>query len=75
MERIKEAELPDIPAAPHHPANFNFPKRSFGKSLRSCQASWFNQFSFLHYDESKGRGLLPHLRVCVSTEENQGKKC
>lgn len=63
MERMKEAELPDIPAAPHQPANFNFPRRCFGKSMRACQASWFRQFTFLHYDESKD---VVYCHICVS---------
>lgn len=39
MEKFKPTELPDIPACPHHPADFKFPKRAFGKAMRSCQAS------------------------------------
>ena len=30
---------------PYHPPNaFSFPKTTFGKKDRSCQASWFVQF-------------------------------
>ena len=47
--------LPEITTSPHQPGvEFKFPKRSFGKSTitqRSFQAQWFQQWSFLHYDE------------------------
>ena len=56
-------ELPAIPACPHQPADFDFPKSPFEKTMRSCQASWFKQFKFLHYDEA--RDLL-FCHICVS---------
>ena len=31
--------------------DFCFPKRKFGEKQRSCQAHWFRQFEWLHYDE------------------------
>ena len=38
--------------APYHPSSsFNFPKTTFGKQDRSCQASWFIKYHWLHYDE------------------------
>ena len=38
--------------APYHPSSsFNFPKTTFGKQDRSCQASWFIKYPWLHYDE------------------------
>jgi hypothetical protein len=46
----------DVPAKPHQPLNFKFPKRSFGKQKvveRSFQPSWFSKWPFLHYDEAK----------------------
>ena len=51
MKRLALNELPDIPVC--QPADFDFPKGNFGKTMRSCQASWFKQFKFLHYDEAK----------------------
>lgn len=41
-------------AEANQPFDFNFPKRSFGKKspvLRSFQAHWFKNYSWLHYDE------------------------
>ena len=38
--------------APYHPSSsFNFPKTTFGKQVRSCQASWFIKYPWPHYDE------------------------
>lgn len=53
MEKFNDTELPDIPAMPQQPADFDFPKCPFGKTMPSCQASWFKQFSFLHYDAAR----------------------
>ena len=39
---------------PNQPRDFKFPKRSFGKKfpeLRSFNAQWFKQFSWLHHNE------------------------
>ena len=37
---------------PFHPPNdYIFPKTKSGDRLRSCQAHWFKQFPWLHYDE------------------------
>ena len=55
----------DLPAKPHQPLNFTFPKRSFGKKKvvqRSFQPSWFSQWPFLHYDESKD---VVYCHTCV----------
>ena len=49
-------EIPELPAAPHQPSKFVFPKRPFGKAkvvYRSFQKSWFNEWPFLHYVEAK----------------------
>ena len=36
---------------PYHPSSsFNFPKAKCGKQDRSCQASWFSKYPWLHYD-------------------------
>ena len=40
----------------HPPSSYSFPKRSFGKKnivQRSCQAVWFQSWSWLHYDEGQ----------------------
>ena len=43
--------LPDLPPVPHHPSDiFVFPNRPFGRKAvvwRSCQGSWFKQWSFI----------------------------
>lgn len=46
----------DIPAKPHQPLTFQYPKRSFGvKKVVQCsfKPSWFAKWPFLHYIESK----------------------
>ena len=41
----------------HRPlSSYSFPKRPFGKKNpveRSCQAAWFQSWSWLHYDEGE----------------------
>ena len=41
----------------HRPLpSYSFPKRSFGKKTtvyRTCQAAWFQSWSWLHYDEGE----------------------
>ena len=64
LEKIKETGLPDIPAVPHQPADLDLPRHRFGRSMHSYQASWFKQFAFLHYDESK---YVVYCHTCVST--------
>ena len=61
IKRFALNELPDIPACPYKPADFDFSNSPFGKTVHSCQASWFKQF--LHYDEA--RNLL-FCNICVS---------
>ena len=46
----------------HPPAGFSFPKRRFGDRERSCQAKWFVDYPFLHYDTERDV-LLCH--TCV----------
>ena len=62
MDKFNHTQLQDIPARPNQPVDFKFPKRAFGKTMRSCQ-SWFKQYNFLHYDEA--RDLL-FCHICVS---------
>ena len=33
--------------------DYHFPTKQFGKKKRSCQASWFKNFSWLHYSKEK----------------------
>ena len=51
------APFVDLPESPNHPpSSFTFPKREFGKKQvrkYSCQASWFQTWKWLHYDEQK----------------------
>ena len=69
LVRVVQQELNDIPSLPeepHHPKNFLFPKRSFGKSkpvLCCAQPQWFSSWPFLHYDE--GRDVV-FCHTCVS---------
>lgn len=36
--------------SPYHPLeNYKLPKRTFGKSNRTCQSSWFKTYEWLHY--------------------------
>ena len=54
-KHFKES-LPSLPDEPHHPENFKFPKRSFGKAKPvqySAQSQWFKTWPFLHYDEGQ----------------------
>ena len=51
-----DTDTVDIPAKPHQPTTFRYPKRSFGKKKVvqcSFKASWFAKWPFLHYIESK----------------------
>lgn len=59
-------ELPELPASPHQPSMFVFPKRPFGKTkvvYRSFQKSWFKEWPFLHYDEAKD---VAFCHTCVT---------
>ena len=48
--------------APYHPlSSFNFPKTTFGKQDRPCQASWFIKYPWLHSDERFVHFLLAML--------------
>jgi len=54
-----------------------FPKRSFGNKTvvrRSFQPSWFDSFSWLHYDESRD---VAYCYVCMraSKEKKLAAKC
>lgn len=61
----------DVPAEPHQPLTFAFPKRSFGKKnavLRSFQLDWFSKWPFLHYNEAKDAAF------CHEEQKNQDRQ-
>ena len=53
---------------PHQPQSFLFPKRQFGKAKRSCQASWFKTWAWLHYLEGQD-AVLCFTCVKASSEK------
>ena len=63
------SSLPDLPPQPSHPpSKFVFPKREFGKKQimkRSCQASWFSTWPWLHYQTHNPDDVV-FCHVCVS---------
>ncbi len=57
--------LGNLPELPHQPLTFSFPKRTFGKKTRveRCfQASWFQRWTWLHYNEAKD---TVHCHLCL----------
>ena len=47
--------VPVVDDKPHHPIDFAFPSREFGKknpTKRSFQARWFKQWKWIHYNEA-----------------------
>ena len=64
------------PPKPHQPRHFSFPKKVWGKAvLRAFQASWFDKWSFLHYDEANGLGSLPYLCTHLQQEHAEVRQC
>ena len=55
----------DIEAPYHTSSSFNFPKTTFDKQDRSCQASWFTKYPWLHYNER-----FVHFLVSMLLGEN-----
>ena len=65
MAASLKGQIPILPEKPHHPKDYSFPKRSFGKLkplLCSAQSQWFKTSAFLHYDE--GQDVFCH--TCVT---------
>ena len=65
LTEITTQKFADIPERPHQPLNFPYPKRSFEKKSvvqRSFRPSWFSQWPFLHYEESRD---LVFCHTCV----------
>ncbi len=57
--------LGNLPESPHQPLSFNFPKRKFGRKTileRSFQASWFDRWTWLHYNEAED---CVHCFLCL----------
>ncbi len=57
--------LDNLPESPHQPLSFNFPKRKFGKKTileHSFQASWFDRWTWLHYNEAED---CVHCFLCL----------
>ena len=68
-----QASVPNLPNKPHHPKDFEFPKRSFGKTkpvLCSAQSQWFTTWPFLHYDEGQD---VVFCHICDSFEVEQAE--
>ena len=75
VSAVTESGLPAISDSPHQPgAGTIFPKRSFGKKsvvFRSFQSSWFQQWPFLHYDETND---LAYCHTCVTAFKEKKMK-
>ena len=59
---------------PLQPSGRRFPKQAFGKKTvvwQSFQQSWFNQWTWLHYDEAND---LAYCNTCVSGFKQQKMK-
>ena len=51
-----ESSIRSLPAHPHQPTTYQFPKREFGKKTlvkRSFQPSWYTKWPWLHYMEDQ----------------------
>ena len=59
-------DLPDIPVVSHQPTSLEFSKKAFEKTkvvYYAFQPTWFKQWPFLHYDESKH---AVYCHTCIS---------
>ena len=60
----------DVGEKPNHPpSTFKFPVTKFGDQNRSCQSKWFEEFGWLHYDESKNRVFCYHCVKAVQEKK------
>ena len=60
---------PEVPDQPYQPTDFNFPRRSLGKTKQvnhSFQSAWFKQWHWLHYDAALD---LAYYFICVNAVE------
>ena len=52
---VNRISIADVPEQAHQPRTFSYPKRAFGKTKvvhRSFQPRWFDQWKWIHYDET-----------------------
>ena len=64
--KFQKASCTIIGSSPHQPRNINYPKVPFGISTvvyRSFNASWFDKWGWLHWDEASQRAFC---FTCVS---------
>ena len=65
-----------VPSVPHQPpSTYKFPKRIFGKNRvveRSFQASWFQKWKWLHYDEAND---LAFCHTCMKANSEAKLRC
>ena len=59
-----------VPVQPNQPTTIKFPKLQFGKFNRAFQGTWFNDFPWLHYDETNDKVLC---HTCMMRAEFEGK--
>ena len=67
-------DICDIPDKPYQPHHLLLPLRKFGKSspvYRAFQVSWFNRFSWIHYDVP--RDAVFCFVCCKATKEKKLK--
>ena len=50
---MRFVEIPNLPASPHQPSEFMYPKQLVWKAHWSFQESWFKEWPLLHYDKAK----------------------
>ena len=58
---VSRSQCPDVGPSPNQPRNISFPKVTFGKAkpvLRAFNASWFDKWGWLHWDESSARAFF-----------------
>ena len=52
-EKSTDENNESIPVQCQPGPDYSFPMKQFGKKKRSCQASWFKNFSWFHYSKDK----------------------
>ena len=61
---LVSSAYPHLPEDAFHPySSFVFPKKAFGKKLRSCYASYFRNWAWLSYNVAKD---VVYCHVCVN---------
>ena len=65
--------FPDLPEEPYHPTrSFLFPKKTFGKSTRSCHRSYFEKWPWLTYVVAQD---VVFCHLCVKTLKAKKMTC